>query len=459
MIEGQDVLALLQDIGLTEYEGRVYVALISLGRARAKEISDITSIAYPKVYDVLARLRQKGFVEEELRRPRIYRPVDPSRAIRNYVEERVSLLKSKAEQLIDILAMRYKELSGGKGETLVIQSKRGVLDKMRDLILKAKKEALISVPNFDVLSIKTLLLDLNVVRKKGVDVKILTSPLAPRIEVERALEVADVRIKEGLEGYYVITDAGSLLISGKIDELKAIFVADDISIKPLREHFNHVWFEATPAPLYLKLRSSERGVIVLAGGASKRMGRDKTLLQVKGVPMIKRVVDAALKVSSEVIVVTGSKRASKQISKVIGGDVTIVEDEERGWGPLMGILTGCKRARAEYVAIVPCDAPFLNPKVLAELFKRAEGHDAAIPRWPNGYLEPLHSVYRRQAILDVVQELAKRGSRSILRLIESLKDVIYVSVEELKLVDEKLLTFFNVNTPRDLLMAEAMEIP
>jgi molybdopterin-guanine dinucleotide biosynthesis protein A len=59
----------------------------------------------------------------------------------------------------------------------------------------------------------------------------------------------------------------------------------------------------------------------------------------------------------------------------------------------------------------------------------------------------------------VVQELAKRGSRSILRLIESLKDVIYVSVEELKLVDEKLLTFFNVNTPRDLLMAEAMEIP
>jgi len=125
----------------------------------------------------------------------------------------------------------------------------------------------------------------------------------------------------------------------------------------------------------------------------------------------------------------------------------------------MGILTGCKRARAEYVAVVPCDAPFLNPKILVELFKRAEGHDAAIPRWPNGYLEPLHSIYRRQAVIDVAQELMRRGSRSILRLIESLRDVVYVSIEELKLIDERLLTFFNVNTPRDLLMAEAMESP
>jgi molybdopterin-guanine dinucleotide biosynthesis protein A len=325
MAEGQDISSLLQDIGLTEYEGRVYVALISLGKARAKEISEITSIAYPKVYDVLASLKQKGFVEEELGRPKIYRPVNPSKAIRDYIEERVSLLKSKAEQLIEVLETTFRKSDGGKSEALVIQSKRGV--------------------------------------------------------------------------------------------------------------------------------------IVLAGGASKRMGRDKTLLQVKGIPMIKRVVDAALKVSGEVIVVTGNKKMSKQISKIVGGDVVIVEDEKRGWGPLMGMLTGCKRAYAEYVVVVPCDAPFLNPKILMELFKRAEGHDAAIPRWPNGYLEPLHSVYRRRAVLDVAQELMKKDSRSIIRLIESLRDVVYVSVEELKLIDEKLLTFFNVNTPRDLLMAETMESP
>ena len=459
MAQEQDVLSLLRDIGFTEYEGRVYVALISLGRARAKEISEITSIAYPKVYDVLASLKQKGFIEEELGRPKVFRPVDPSKAIKSYVEEKVSLLRSESEQLIDVLATKFRVSSGGKSEALVIQSKRSVLDKLRDLVLKAKREILISAPSFDVLGIKTLFLDLNVARKRGVDVKILTSPLALGANVEDVLEVADVRVKEGLEGYYVITDSGSLLISRKIDDLKAIFVADDFSIKPMREHFNYVWFEASPASLYFKLRPSQRGVIVLAGGASKRMGKDKTLLQVKGVPMIKRVIDAALKVSNEVIVVTANRRKSKQLIKIIGGDVTIVEDEERGWGPLMGMLTGCKRACAEYVAIVPCDAPFLNPKILMELFKRAEGHDAAIPRWPNGYLEPLHSVYRRQVILDATQELIKKGSRSILRLIESLKDVVYVSVEELKLIDERLLTFFNVNTPRDLLMAEAMENP
>jgi len=201
----------------------------------------------------------------------------------------------------------------------------------------------------------------------------------------------------------------------------------------------------------------QKGVIVLAGGASKRMGGNKALLRVKGVPMIERVIDAASKVSGEVIVVTSSKRASASISKVVGRGVTIIEDEERGWGPLMGMVTGCKRSHAEYVAVVPCDAPYLNPRVLMELFKRAEGHDAAVPRWPNGYLEPLHSAYRRQAVLEVAQDLLKKGFRSIHRLIESLKDVVYVSVEELRPIDEKLLTFFNVNTPRDLLIAETVE--
>ncbi len=317
---------------------------------------------------------------------------------------------------------------------------------------------MLSAPDLDVLGIKALLLDLNSAKRKGVEVRIITRPSTPSKELSRIMEVADVRVRDGLESYYLITDVGSLLISGRADDLKAIFIADDLSIKPTREHFNYMWFEAIPAAVHLGLGEFKRGVIVLAGGMSKRMGKDKTLLPVKGVPMIKRVVDAALKVSSEVVIVVGSRRMVKEIGGVLGSDVTITEDEERGWGPIMGILSGCKRARAEYVAVVPCDAPFINPKVLLELFRRAEGHDAAIPRWPNGYLEPLHSVYKREAVLEAAQELIRRGSRSLLNLIERLNDVVYVPVEDLKLMDEKLLTFFNVNTPRDLLIAEATEV-
>lgn len=454
----EDVLSSLRDLGLTEYESRAYVALINLKRAKAKDVSDVASIAYPKVYSVLANLKKKGFVEEELGRPRIFKPVDPTKAIRNYIEERFSALKSQAEQVIKALAIRYEVSSNGEGRAFVIQSRRNVLSKLREVILKAQKEVLMAIPNLELLGIRALLLDLNAAKKRGVDVRILTLPLTLSKDVEMVLDLADTRIKEGLESCYVITDAGSLLISGKPDGLRAIFIADELSIKPAREHFNYAWFESVPASSYLGLRGSERGIIILAGGASRRMGKDKALLPVKGIPMIKRVAEVALKVSSEVIIVAGSRRSSRSISSIIKDGVTIVEDEERGWGPIMGIFTGCKRTRAEYVAVVPCDVPFLNPKVLLELFKRAEGHDAAIPLWPNGSLEPLHSVYRRQAILEVVQELIKRGSRSIMHLINSLKDVVYVSVEELKLIDEKLLTFFNVNTPRDLLTAEAMEI-
>ncbi|MEM0240615.1 MAG: NTP transferase domain-containing protein [Candidatus Nezhaarchaeales archaeon] len=453
----EDLLSLLKNLGLTEYESRSYVALIDLKRAKAKDISDVASIAYPKVYSVLTSLKKKGFVEEELGRPRIFKPVDPNKAIRNYIEERISMLKSQAEQAIRTLATRYKSSSDGKGGAVVVQGKRNVLSKLREVILKAQREVFISAPSFELLGIKALLLDLNAAKKRGVDVRILTSPSTLSKDIEMISDLIDIRIKEGLESCYVITDAGSLLISGKSDDLRAIFIIDEITVRPTREHFNYTWFESMPASSYLGCRASKRGVIILAGGASRRMGKDKALLSVKGVPMIKRVTDVALKVSGEVIIVTSNRRSLRDISGVVGGGVTIVEDEERGWGPIMGIFTGCKRARAEYVAVVPCDVPFLNPKVLLELFKRAEGHEAAIPLWPNGFLEPLQSVYRRQTVLDIVEGLIKKGSRSIMHLISSLRDVVYVPVEELKLIDEKLLTFFNVNTPRDLLMAEAIE--
>ena len=64
MVECQDVLALLKGIGLTDYKSRVYVALISLGKAGAKEISEITSIACSKVYDALTSLRQRALLKK-----------------------------------------------------------------------------------------------------------------------------------------------------------------------------------------------------------------------------------------------------------------------------------------------------------------------------------------------------------------------------------------------------------
>ncbi|MDI9619543.1 MAG: NTP transferase domain-containing protein [Candidatus Nezhaarchaeota archaeon] len=451
------IISLLRAIGLTEYESKVYVALINLGEARAKEVSDVTSIAYPKIYSVLAELKKKGFVEERLERPRSFTAIDPVRAVWNFIEERIAELRGAGEQAVKMLSAVYGASSLKEGKSFIVEGRRSVLAKLRELLSQAKIEILISAPDLEAIGVKALLLDLNAARKSGVNVRVLTSTKSKHIE--DIMEVSEVRVKDGLESYYAITDVGSLLISGKPDRPKGIFIADEMGAKPTREHFNYIWLEAVPASLHLGTAQSKRGIIILAGGMSKRMGRDKTFLTVKGVPMIKRVANSALSVSHEVIIVVGGKRVLKKLSNVVGGEVTIAEDEEKGWGPLMGILSGCRKSRAEYVAVIPCDAPFINPRVLMELFKRAEGHDAAIPRWPNGYIEPLHSVYRREVIIGVADELLKKGSRSMIHMVNMLKDVVFVPVEELKLIDYNLLTFFNVNTPRDLLIAETMESP
>ncbi|TDA34345.1 hypothetical protein DSO06_05620, partial [Candidatus Nezhaarchaeota archaeon WYZ-LMO8] len=266
MKKEEDLLFLLKSLGLTEYESRSYVALIDLKKARAKDVSNVASIAYPKVYSVLASLKKKGLVEEELGRPRIFKPVDPAKAIKGYIEERISTLKNQAEQVIKTLAVRYKASSDGEGKAIVIQGKRNVLSKMREIILKAQREIFVSIPSFELLGVRALLLDLNAAKRRGVDVRILTSPSTLSKDVEIVLDLIDVRIKDGLESCYVITDVGSLLISGKSDELRAIFITDELSVKPTREHFNYVWFESMPASSYLGRRDSKRGVIILAGG-------------------------------------------------------------------------------------------------------------------------------------------------------------------------------------------------
>lgn len=205
-------------------------------------------------------------------------------------------------------------------------------------------------------------------------------------------------------------------------------------------------------------KTKQKSVIILAGGRGSRIGINKALTPLSGTPMIFYAVARSLQVTEKVVVVISRDDAVAAFRKVLPKNVTVLRDSVSRRSPLVGMLTGLESVlgTVDYSAVVPCDSPFIRPKVLQHLLQVAEGHDAAIPVWPNGYIEPLHSVYEVQNTVRAIKRALRTERSSNRDMIKHLKNVKYVPVEELRSYDPELRTLFNVNRPEDL--REALKI-
>lgn len=198
-----------------------------------------------------------------------------------------------------------------------------------------------------------------------------------------------------------------------------------------------------------------RGAIVLAGGPSRRLGEPKAFADVAGSPLLARVVEAVERVAEEIVVVTRRPMAARA-ERLLGGRVRYARDPSRIRSPIVGLVAGSTALRARFVAALPCDLPFLEPRLLRRLFVLAKGHDAAIPRWPNGMIEPLVAVYRRAALRRASIDTLAAGGRSNQDMIDRLSDVRFVEVDRLRPYDVQRRSFVNVNTPEDLARARRL---
>ncbi len=196
-----------------------------------------------------------------------------------------------------------------------------------------------------------------------------------------------------------------------------------------------------------------RGAIVLAGGPGRRMGRPKALVPLAGKPLVTRVVEVARRVADEVVVVT-KRPTAPEIRAVVPRGTRVAHDERDVQSPLVGLLTGSRALRSEYVAFLACDLPFLEPRLLADLFERARGADAAIPRWPDGRIEPMAAVYHRGHAKEAAGAALNAGLLANTDMIARLERVRFVPTDELRAADPELDSFVNVNTPEDLAEAE-----
>lgn len=186
--------------------------------------------------------------------------------------------------------------------------------------------------------------------------------------------------------------------------------------------------------------------VVMAGGKSRRMGRNKSEIVLGRVTLLERVVSRMQALFSRVLIsVSPANPAS------LAG-IESVTDIIPGYGSLMGIYSSLKHAQ-EPVFVTACDMPFINKDLVRHMVEISPGWDVVIPV-ASGMCEPLHAIYT-PACLPFMEEAIEKRDQRIISFFDKVK-VLWVRDEVLDRFDPERLSFFNINSENDLLRAETL---
>ena len=182
--------------------------------------------------------------------------------------------------------------------------------------------------------------------------------------------------------------------------------------------------------------------IILAGGKGKRIGGNKPFKKL----LNKNLIDYPIEVLEDlnipyVLVFSKDLKIEEKYKKFIAFDL---KDD---YGPLIGILSGMRVLNAKWYLVLPCDCPFISKGYINHLIKyikiaEEKGCKCIVPRYKDGYVEPLFSLYKRDSLIEL-NNLINNNKRKIIYLIEKLNP-LYIDAERFKNV------FANINTPEEL---------
>ena len=181
--------------------------------------------------------------------------------------------------------------------------------------------------------------------------------------------------------------------------------------------------------------------VVLAGGASSRMGGHKPLIPFRGATLIEAVIARARPQVENLKIDVPQAMAGAYRARF--GDIVLADAFDETLGPLCGIVTGLERTTAEWLATFPCDTPFLPLDVVAQLTRHANDGPVVAKGaqvfglWPKSCLAELRAGLENGALRSMLGAANALGGNAC----------------ELQVVEN---AFFNINTPDDLKIAETL---
>lgn len=196
----------------------------------------------------------------------------------------------------------------------------------------------------------------------------------------------------------------------------------------------------------------EINCIILAGGKSVRLGRDKLVEKIGASSLLEQVVSRVQPITKKLLIVTANERSFTEFADQ--PNITVISDIVPGQGSLGGIYTGLITSDSHYNLVLAADMPFLNVPLLQYMIEVSDGFDFILPRIDTLY-EPLHAIYSRDCI-GPIETIFSQKKKVIVELFNYVK-VRYVDREEVERFDPDHLSFFNINTREDLEMARQID--
>ncbi len=178
---------------------------------------------------------------------------------------------------------------------------------------------------------------------------------------------------------------------------------------------------------------------ILAGGASSRMGTDKSQLLIGGETFVERIANTLFKVVAKVTIVGRESNDPRCGS---------VSDVFPKWGALGGLHAALASCRSEWALVVACDLPFLTAELLERLASKRADFAAVVPEQPDGRPQPLTAFYRVVPCRDKAAELIRENKRRPLDLLDSV-DTCWLPFAEINDLDHSGEFFVNINTRED----------
>lgn len=240
----------LHSLGLTDYEMRVYLALLERGSMTANQLSDAADVPYSKIYEVLENLEKKGWIGSEGGRPAKFYSRSPITALevnRMRIERKLKTYENVvASELIPL----YE--SGGlreRHDIWILRGELNILSKLKDLLSNCDSELQIATPWIDKQLADMLLPTLAILRTKGGTIQIMLSSSCSRGIARRLSDYAEVRFRNQLFGGGVIADSKEaiIILRGENEKPTLAIWSDHIGLARIAKvYFDYLWRDAEP---------------------------------------------------------------------------------------------------------------------------------------------------------------------------------------------------------------------
>lgn len=160
--------------------------------------------------------------------------------------------------------------------------------------------------------------------------------------------------------------------------------------------------------------------IILAGGNSRRIGKDKSMLPIKGQPIIKHILEQLRPYFSQILI------SSNDLSRYNFPGVEVVADRVAGCGPLMGIASALRASASELNFVIACDIPEVDMELVRMMVRQGREFDAVVPVSGPWRYEPVFAVYNK-GLLGAMEAALASGKNRIMEAVRH-RSVKYVDL-------------------------------